>query len=43
MNLTGSLAEHYSIYYARQVQNIGWTPYVKDGEISGTTGKSLRV
>lgn len=43
MHLTGSLAEHYSIYYATQVQNIGWTPYVKDGEISGTTGKSLRV
>lgn len=43
MHLTGSLAEHYSIYYATQVQNIGWTPYVKDGEISGTTGKALRV
>ena len=32
-----------SIEYRSHVQNIGWQGYVKDGELSGTEGKSLRL
>ena len=32
-----------SVSYCTHVQNIGWTADVKDGEISGTSGQSLRV
>lgn len=32
-----------SVEYVTHVQNIGWMSYVKDGELSGTTGKSLAV
>lgn len=31
------------IEYRTHIQNIGWQPYVKDGAISGTTGKCLRL
>ncbi|MBC3802961.1 hypothetical protein GH808_00695 [Acetobacterium fimetarium] len=33
----------YSIAYATHVQNEGWQKEVKDGKISGTEGKSLRL
>ena len=29
--------------YRTHVQNIGWQPWVEDGGMAGTTGKSLRV
>ena len=32
-----------SVSYTTHVQNIGWQSYVKDGTISGTSGKSLRL
>jgi Zn-dependent metalloprotease/uncharacterized protein YjdB len=32
-----------SVSYQGHVQNIGWQDYVKDGALSGTEGKSLRV
>ena len=31
------------VSYQTHVQNIGWQDYVKDGALSGTTGKSLRL
>ena len=31
------------IIYRCHVQNIGWQPYVSDGVMSGTSGKSLRL
>jgi uncharacterized protein YjdB len=39
-SITGEMAH---ISYETHVQNIGWTGYEKDGIISGTTGKGLRV
>ncbi|MGN0361974.1 MAG: hypothetical protein ACI4ET_03960 [Bilifractor sp.] len=32
-----------TISYRTHVQNVGWQPYVTDGTISGTVGKSLRL
>ena len=32
-----------SVRYRTHVQKIGWQPYVQDGELSGTTGQSLRL
>ena len=32
-----------SVNYTTHVQNIGWQSYVKDGAMSGTSGKSLRL
>ena len=32
-----------SVEYRTHVQNIGWQDWVKDGELGGTSGKSLRV
>ena len=31
------------VLYSTHIQNIGWQNYVKDGEISGTSGKALRL
>ena len=31
------------LQYRAHVQNIGWQPWVSDGEIAGTTGKAYRV
>lgn len=36
-------AENYSVEYSTHVQNIGWQNSVKDGALSGTEGKALRV
>lgn len=32
-----------ALSYATHVQNIGWQGYVKNGALSGTTGKGLRI
>lgn len=32
-----------TISYSAHVQDIGWMPYVKEGNIAGTTGKSKRI
>ena len=43
MNLTGSIAEQYDIYYRTHVQNLGWMGWAKNGENSGSKGLSLRL
>jgi uncharacterized protein YjdB len=43
MSLTGNAANMYSISYRVHVQDIGWMPFVEDGAIAGTTGRSLRI
>ena len=35
--------EDYQIAYSSHVQNIGWQDYSYDGNISGTSGKALRI
>lgn len=35
--------EQPSVTYRPHVQNYGWMDYVSDGELAGTTGKSLRM
>ena len=32
-----------SVAYRTHVQNVGWQNYVRDGQMSGTTGKALRL
>ncbi|MGL5354621.1 MAG: glucosaminidase domain-containing protein, partial [Clostridium sp.] len=41
--LEGTDAQKYSVEYQTQVQNIGWQPWVKDGAVAGTSGKSLKL
>lgn len=36
-------SEELGVTYRTHVQNIGWQDYVKDGETSGTSGKSYRL
>lgn len=36
-------SEELGVKYRTHIQNIGWQDYVKDGEISGTSGKSYRL
>lgn len=43
MKLTGELAEHYDIVYRAHVSNIGWMPWVRNGESAGTTGRGLPI
>lgn len=38
-----SVVKSASINYRTHVQNVGWQNYVEDGDISGTTGQSLRL
>ena len=40
---TGSLAANPSVTYRAHVQNVGDQAYVSDGQMSGTTGQSLRL
>ena len=35
--------KEYSIKYRVHVRDIGWMPYVREGEIAGTTGQSRRM
>lgn len=41
-NLEVNYAEQV-VHYSTHVQNIGWQNYVENGEMSGTSGKSLRL
>lgn len=43
IELTGSDAENYDIYYRVHVQNIGWMDWVSNGQMAGTEGQSLRL
>ena len=43
IELTGSEAGNYDIYYRVHVQNIGWMGWVSNGEMAGTEGQSLRL
>ncbi len=43
IELTGSDAENYDIYYRVHVQNIGWMDWVSNGQTAGTEGQSLRL
>lgn len=36
-------AGNVSVSYSTHVQKVGWQSYVKDGELSGTTGRALRL
>ena len=41
--LKEKLAKRYDVYYRAHVQNIGWMDWVKNGELAGTTGRSLQM
>lgn len=43
LQLTGILAQKYSVKYRVHVQDIGWQNWVYDNAIAGTTGQSKRV
>ncbi|EFR44150.1 N-acetylmuramoyl-L-alanine amidase [Streptococcus pseudoporcinus] len=43
LQLTGSLAQKYSVKYRVHVQDIGWQAWVYDNAIAGTTGQSKRL
>ncbi|WP_374286860.1 hypothetical protein [Lactococcus sp.] len=43
IELTGQLAQNYSVSYRAQVQNIGWQGSVSDGTTAGTVGQGLRL
>lgn len=36
-------AEEYSVEYSSHVQDVGWQNSVKNGDVSGTTGRALRI
>ena len=38
-----SAAQQPSVQYRTHVQDIGWQPYVADGQLAGTTGQSKRL
>ena len=42
-SLTGDLARDYSIEYRAHVAMLGWQPWVRDGDVAGTTGRGLGV
>lgn len=41
--IEGNVTKDSIVVYQTQIQNIGWQEAAADGEISGTTGKSLRI
>lgn len=43
LKLTGELAEHCNVACRVHVSNIGWMPWVKNGEAAGTTGRGLPI
>lgn len=43
VELTGVLADHYSVRYRAHVQGVGWQAWRTEGEISGTVGRGLRI
>lgn len=42
-NEAGAESDRPSVNYDVHVQNVGWQTWASDGELSGTTGKSLRL
>jgi uncharacterized protein YjdB len=43
INLTGDLAQHFTVRYRAHVQNIGWQAWKTSGQTAGTVGQSLRI
>ncbi|WP_287448351.1 glucosaminidase domain-containing protein [Sellimonas sp.] len=43
INLTGTMAEHYDIYYRVHAQRFGWLGWAKNGQAAGTSGYSYRL
>ena len=43
VELTGQLAQQYSVKYRAQGQNYGWQAWVTDGATAGTVGQGLRL
>lgn len=43
IELTGSEANNYDIWYQVHAQNIGWMGWAKNGERSGTAGYGYRL
>ena len=43
MELTGTLAKHYDIYYRVHAQSVGWMGWAKNGQQAGTAGYGLRL
>lgn len=42
MRLTGSMADHYRLYYRTYVQGVGWLGWAHDGAASGTSSYTPR-
>lgn len=43
IELTGTDAAKYDVYYQVHAQNIGWLGWAKNGESSGTAGYGYRL
>ncbi len=43
INLTGTVANQYDIYYQVHCQDVGWMGWAKNGEKAGTAGYSRRL
>ena len=43
IKLTGTISEHYDIYYRVHAENFGWLGWARNGEQSGTAGYSYRL
>ena len=43
LQLTGELAQYFTLQYRAHVSNVGWMPWVTGGVTAGTTGRGLPV
>ena len=43
IELTGTMAQKYDIYYRVHSQTYGWLDWAKNGKLAGTTGLSKRM
>lgn len=43
IQLTGEMAEHYSVYYSVHMAKVGWTNYAQDGDTAGSIELSKRI
>ena len=43
IQLTGSKASNYDVYYRAHVQTYGWLGWTKNGAAAGTTGYEKRM
>lgn len=43
IQLTGTVAENYDIYYQDHAQNFGWLDWAKNGSSAGTEGFGYRL